>query len=72
MINELPMDSWQTYGADVAAVSEKDVARLVRRHIRAQYMVYVIVGDWDEIADDLRGLDMGEVRLLQRLLFNEY
>jgi len=64
--NNLPMDDWQTYADDVDGVSEKEIARLVRRHVRADDLVFVIVGDWKKISEELGGLDRGEVQLLAK------
>ncbi len=62
--NGLALDQWQSYAGAIDALTEKDAARLVRRHFRVDDIVFVVVGDWEKIADELRELNIGKVELL--------
>jgi hypothetical protein len=41
-----------------------DVAGEIASQIDPDRMVWVIVGDWDVIGEDLKGLDMGEIKVI--------
>ncbi len=44
-----PHDYWRTYRANVEAVTPEDVRRVAERHLRADELVMLIVGDWEAI-----------------------
>jgi len=48
----------------VNTLSAADVAEAIGSQIEAGRMVWVIVGDWDVIGEDLKGLDMGEIKVI--------
>jgi len=60
----LPLDEWLIYVRRIEAMGESEVAGIVERHLDPARVVWVIVGDWAVIADDLRGLDLGEIEVV--------
>lgn len=59
-----PRDDWQTYATRVEAVTEADLRRVAHEQIRADDLVFVIVGDRARIEDDLRALGIGPVSVV--------
>ena len=60
----LPLDTWQTYTAAVAGVGEAAAAGVVARHLDPARVVWVIVGDWQQIEPQLRGLELGDIEVV--------
>lgn len=58
----LPDDYFETYGARVRALTEKDLVRAAQRLIRPEGMIWVVVGDRAKIEDSLKKLNWGEIR----------
>ena len=64
LLADLPLDEWHTYARRVAALGDGELAGVVERHLDPSRVVWVIVGDWAVIADGLRGLDLGEIEVV--------
>ncbi len=51
-----PMDYWETYRANIEAVTAEDVRRAAQTHLQPEDLAILVVGKWDEIAPgDLEG-----------------
>jgi zinc protease len=64
LIYDLPLDDWQTFDDRVTTLSAGDVAEIIGSQIDPDKVVWVIVGDWDVIGEDLKGLGLGEVKVI--------
>ena len=64
LIYDLPLDDWQTFNDRVNTFSAADMAEVIGSQIDPDRVVWVIVGDWDVIGEDLKALDMGEVEVI--------
>lgn len=62
--NGLPLDEWQTYASRVTAIDRQIVARAAKRRLIPERLVWVIVGDWQEIGPGLEALGLGEIEVL--------
>ncbi len=58
----LPLEELTTYRSRVAALDPEDVRAVARRHLDPDRMVVVVVGDAEEVLDQIAGF--GEVRLV--------
>jgi zinc protease len=65
LLADLSLDEWQTYARRVEALGEDELAGVVQRHLDPSRVVWVIVGDWTVIAEDLRGLGLGEIEVVK-------
>ncbi len=61
-LNGLPDDYWNTYLARIGAMESDDVAQAVAELLDPEHMVVVVVGDANEIQDDLE--EIAEVELI--------
>ena len=64
LIYDLPLDDWQTFDNRVTTLSAADVAEVIGSQIDPDRVVWVIVGDWDVIGEDLKALGLGEVKVI--------
>ena len=64
LLNDLPLDDWQTFGSRVNGLAAADVAEVITRSIDPNRVIWVIVGDWEAIAEDLKALDLGEIEVV--------
>lgn len=55
---------WQDYRARIGNLTEADLAGVIARHVDPSRVVWVIVGDWNAIRDDLRDLGLGEIEVI--------
>lgn len=55
---------WQDYRARIGNLGEADLAGVIARHVDPSRVVWVIVGDWAAIRDDLRDLGLGEIEVV--------
>ncbi|MBK8164967.1 MAG: insulinase family protein [bacterium] len=55
---------WQNYRTHIANLTEADLAGVIARHLDPSRVVWVIVGDWNAIRDDLRDLGLGEIEVV--------
>jgi zinc protease len=60
----LAADDWLAYVPRIEALGEADLAGVVSRQLDPSRAVWVIVGDWSAIQDGLRGLDLGEIEVV--------
>jgi zinc protease len=61
---DLPADYYERYADRVAAVTPSAVAGTASRLLQPGRMVWVVVGDRAKIEPEIRGLNIGEVRLI--------
>ncbi len=64
LLNDLPLDDWQTFGERVKGMGAADVAAVIESTIDPDRMIWVIVGDWAVIEEDLKALDLGEIEVI--------
>jgi len=60
----LPDNYYDTYASKMREVSLADVAKAAAEIVQPDHMVWVVVGDRAKIEAGVRGLNLGEVRLL--------
>lgn len=63
VINDLPLDWYQTYLDRITAVSAEDVRRVARSYIDVDNLVITVVGDRQQIEAGLRALGEGPIAL---------
>ena len=61
----LPDDHFDRYRDEVRAVTRDQAAESARRYIRPDEAQILVVGDADVIGDELRGLDLGPVEVVE-------
>ncbi len=61
VLHDQPLDEWRTYQRRVAATDQDQVLDMARRHIDPDAYQIVIIGDWSAIEESVRGLNLGEV-----------
>lgn len=61
---DLPNDYFNQFVDRILAVSQADVRDAAREHIVPDRVLVVIVGDREQIEEDVRALDLGPVRIL--------
>jgi zinc protease len=64
LLNDLPIDDWQTFAGRVNGLTADKVAEVIAATIDPNRVVWVIVGDWAVIGEDLEGLDLGEIEVV--------
>ena len=64
LLNDLPLDDWQTFGERINSMEAADVAAVIEKTIDPERMIWIIVGDWEVIAEDLKALDLGEIEVI--------
>ena len=64
LLNDLPLDDWQTFGQRVAGLASAEVAQVIDGTIDPDRVLWIIVGDWNVIGDDLKALDLGEIEVI--------
>jgi zinc protease len=64
LLYDLPLDDWQTFDGRVKGLTAADLAGVIAETIDPERVVWIIVGDWALIADDLKALDLGEIEVL--------
>ena len=62
----LGLDYYRDYDARVRSVTEAQVLDVARRHLAPEAMVIVAAGDRSRIEQALRGLNLGEVKIVER------
>jgi len=62
----LGLDYYRDYEARVRSVTEAQVLDVARRHLAPEDMVVVAAGDRSRIEQALRGLNLGEVKIVER------
>ncbi len=62
----LPLDAWADYVGSIKRVDEGVALKAAREYIRADALLIVIVGDRAKIEPELRGLNLGELRIIDR------
>ena len=60
----LPDDYLNAYVSRVMAVTKADVERVAKRYIDPERIAIVVVGDRAQVEQGIRGLKLGQVRLL--------
>lgn len=61
----LPADYFNRYVANVLSVTKEDVERVARQYIDPENVAIFIVGDRDVIEQQVRDLDLGDIRFLE-------
>ncbi|MBU0743165.1 insulinase family protein [bacterium] len=61
VLYDQPLNEWRTYVRRVTETDQAQVLDMARRHIDPGAYQIVIIGDWSEIEAGLRGLDLGEI-----------
>jgi zinc protease len=61
---DLPDDHWDNYAEQVRALSLDDVSEQAERVLDPNGLIWVVVGDRARIEEDIKALDLGEVRYL--------
>jgi len=64
LLNNLPLDDWQTFDSRVNSLSGADMAEVIAGQIDPDRVIWVIVGDWKVIGEDLKALDLGEIEVI--------
>ena len=64
LLNDLPLDDWQTFGSRVDGMDASDVAEVIKSSIDPERVIWVIVGDWEVIGEELKALDLGEIEVV--------
>ena len=64
ILNDLPVDEWQTYMDRVEGMSSAEITRVAREHIRPDDFSVIVVGDRSRIEAGIRGLGLGEVLVI--------
>jgi zinc protease len=63
---DLPDDYYDEYSDKVRGLTTKQVADAAKRHIKLDQMTWIVIGDLDEIEDDIRALELGDVEVIER------
>ena len=61
VLYDQPLDDWRTYVERVEGTDEAQVLEMARRHIDPDAYQIIIIGDWSAIEEGLRGLNLGEI-----------
>ena len=61
---DLPEDHWNRYPARIEGLTLDQVRSAARTYLVPERMVWVVVGDREKIEPGIRGLDLGEVMVL--------
>ena len=61
VLYDQPLDEWRTYQRRVGATDEDQVLDMARKYIDPEAYQIVIIGDWSAIEESVRGLNLGEV-----------
>lgn len=64
LLNDLDLDEWLTFDNRVGALDAAALAATIAEQIDPGRVVWVIVGDWAVIGDDLQKLDLGEIEVM--------
>ena len=64
LLNDLPLDDWQTFDQRVNGLSEAEVTAVIGGQIDPDRVLWVIVGDWAAVGDSLKALGLGEVEVI--------
>lgn len=67
VIYDLPATYFDDYRDRIAAVTAEDVRRVALEAVRPDAMAIVVVGDADQIRDDLEALDLGPIEVHETL-----
>ncbi len=62
-LSDLPPDTYARYSAGVRSVTAADLARVARQYLDPERVAVIVVGDRETIEADVRGLDLGPVRV---------
>src|ERR1044072_9966771 len=57
----LPDDYWQTYGAKVRALTEKDLNDASAQVVHPNEMIWLVIGDLKKVEAGIRELNYGEI-----------
>ena len=60
----LPDDYWDTYADSIRALTEEEIRQAAVDVVHPDGLIWVVVGDLNEIEAGIRELGLGEVRLL--------
>lgn len=64
-VNKLPADYYANYLKNVAAVSQEDIVAMAGKYIRPMNAYILVVGNKDEVADDLKKMSpTGQIRFV--------
>ena len=57
----VPLNDWMTYVDRVNAVTEADVAKMVKQYVQPGHMVVVVMGDKAKIEEGIKNLNIGPI-----------
>ncbi len=63
ILNDLPMDEWETFMDRVGGLESSAVAQVVKAELRPDDLIFVIIGDREKIEPGIRELDLGEIAI---------
>lgn len=66
---ELPDDYFEQFVPRVERITAEDVTRVSARHLDPSRLITLVVGDYDAIARDLEGLNLGAASVLATDMF---
>jgi zinc protease len=58
---DLPVDHFERFGDELSTVTAEDVQRVAREQIRLDRLAIVVVGNGDDVEQDLRALGLGDI-----------
>jgi zinc protease len=61
---DLPLNDWQTYMGRVNGVDGDDISEVLKTHLNPENLVFIIIGDWEEIEEGVRELDLGTIVMM--------
>jgi zinc protease len=64
LLYDLPLDDWRTFEDRINGFTAADLAEVIGAQIDPDRMVWVIVGDWDVIGEELKALGLGEIEVI--------
>jgi zinc protease len=65
VLYDLPLDEWRTYMTRVNACDSATIDAIARKCVRPDEAQIVIIGDWDEIEEGVRALNLGEITFVE-------
>jgi zinc protease len=65
LLNDRPLDEWATFADRVSALGLEDLAAVTARGLDPDRVVWVLVGDWAVLQDQLAGLGLGEIEVVR-------
>ncbi len=64
LLYDLPLDDWRTFEDRINGFTAAVLAEVIGTQIDPDRMVWVIVGDWEVIGEELKTLNLGEIEVI--------